>query len=138
MKNLLLICLLNAASLYAFGQRQQDLLDSLMQRSEIIVHLEVDEVQSGLSSLGATTYSIKGTILTLYKGEPKGFDSIEFEETQSVGTKFTKLEKGKDYIVFLHKAPYVIKPKNHNIYTSTDYWFGVQTYSDQLNTVLAK
>lgn len=126
-------------SLSLYGQNP--ILDSLKNRSEIVVHIKVLEIiASGDWDVGATEIKIKAEVKTIYKGNLENKKVFYFVVISHVdGYKWDRMYNDSEYIVFLKKEYWTIWPEEASkipTLTLTDRLLGIQPYFKELHNQL--
>ncbi len=123
---------------------QDEILDSMIEQAEIIVHVEVIEVKGGVyNEIGVEECAALCSVVSAHKGSPQEGEMIRFHFNRFdfAGVQESYLvEEGKEYIVFLKGSSGGIRfpsdDEMHVAYTLLDRWVGVISYDFYLGNRL--
>ena len=123
---------------------QDEVLDSMIEQSEIIVHVSVIEVKGGVyNEIGVEECAALCSVISIYKGFPQEGEMIRFHFNRFdfAGVRESdQVEEGKEYIVFLKGSSggtrFPAEDELHVAYTLLDRWVGVIPYDFYLGNRL--
>jgi hypothetical protein len=133
---ILILALLVLLSTYKYASAQDTILTFMLNKSDIVAHVEILEIQGGkMEELGVEEWAALCKIIQPIKGLIKRDEKIRFRFSRFVFQGKEEpfvVEKGKEYVIFLKGSSGKVRfPSDKNIETAydlLDHWVGVLSY----------